>query len=63
VERSPLDRVRCTLSAGVDRIDSDDTLERAMARADAALYTAKAMGRNRVVAASEVDVRDVVQPG
>jgi diguanylate cyclase (GGDEF)-like protein len=63
VERSPLDRVRCTLSAGVDRIDSDDTLERAMARADAALYTAKAMGRNRVVGASEVDMRDVAQPG
>jgi PleD family two-component response regulator len=44
----------------VDRIASSDTLERAMARADAALYTAKAMGRNRVVTASEAEVRDVV---
>ena len=63
VEQSPLDGVRCTLSAGVDRIDPRDTLERAMARADAALYTAKAMGRNRVVAASEVEVRDVARQG
>jgi diguanylate cyclase (GGDEF)-like protein len=59
VERSPVDGVYCTFSAGVDRIASSDTLERAMARADAALYTAKAMGRNRVVTASEVEVRDV----
>ncbi|WP_027797133.1 GGDEF domain-containing protein [Paraburkholderia acidipaludis] len=59
VEQSPVDGVRCTLSAGVDRIAPDDTLERAMARADAALYTAKAMGRNRIVTASEVEVRDV----
>ncbi|MFP6562235.1 GGDEF domain-containing protein [Paraburkholderia sp. B3] len=59
VEQSPVEGVRCTLSAGVDQIAPDDTLERAMARADAALYTAKAMGRNRIVTAPEVEVRDV----
>jgi diguanylate cyclase (GGDEF)-like protein len=63
VERSPGEGVRCTLSGGVDRIAPGDTLERAMARADTALYLAKAMGRNRVVAASDVDARDVTQPG
>jgi diguanylate cyclase (GGDEF)-like protein len=63
VERSPGEGVRCTLSGGVDRIAPGDTLERAMARADTALYLAKAMGRNRVVAASDFDARDVTQPG
>ncbi|WP_322013702.1 GGDEF domain-containing protein [Paraburkholderia sp. J12] len=59
VEHSPGDGPRCTLSAGVDRVVPDDTLERAMARADAALYAAKAMGRNRVVTATESELRDV----
>jgi diguanylate cyclase (GGDEF)-like protein len=59
VEQSLGDGPRCTLSAGVDRVVRDDTLERAMARADAALYAAKAMGRNRVVTAAEDALRDV----
>jgi diguanylate cyclase (GGDEF)-like protein len=63
VETSPEAGVRCTLSAGVDRIAPGDTLERAVARADAALYTAKALGRNRVVTVSENPAQDVAQPG
>ena len=39
-----------TLSAGVSTIDPDepDALDRALARADGALYESKANGRNRV---------------
>ncbi|MFD1559728.1 GGDEF domain-containing protein [Paraburkholderia silviterrae] len=62
LERVPDDGVRCTFSAGVERIALADTLEGAMARADAALYLAKAMGRNRVVTASEVDVHGIAAP-
>ncbi|MDE1180199.1 GGDEF domain-containing protein [Paraburkholderia sp.] len=43
--------VCCTFSAGVDELQPGDGLASLMARADAALYSAKAMGRNRVVAA------------
>jgi diguanylate cyclase (GGDEF)-like protein len=53
VERSCADAVRCTLSGGVGEFAADDTLESAMARADAALYAAKAAGRNRVVTTSD----------
>ncbi len=59
VERSPKDGVGCTFSAGVESVMPGDTLEVALARADAALYLAKATGRNRVVTAPEVDERDV----
>ncbi|MCG5075446.1 GGDEF domain-containing protein [Paraburkholderia tagetis] len=62
LERSPAEGIRCTFSAGVDRIAPADTLEGAMARADAALYMAKAMGRNRVVTASEVDAPGIAAP-
>lgn len=62
LERRPDDGVRCTFSAGVERIAPADTLEGAMARADAALYMAKAMGRNRVVMASEVDAPGIAAP-
>lgn len=41
-----------TFSAGIDEYRSGETLVTLMARADAALYTAKAMGRDRVVVAS-----------
>lgn len=59
VERSPNEGVRCTFSAGVECVTPGDTLAGALARADAALYMAKATGRNRVVTASEVDERDL----
>ncbi len=55
VERSSADGVSCTLSAGVDGIGAHDTLESAIVRADAALYVAKASGRNRVTVAPDVD--------
>ncbi|MFJ2991308.1 GGDEF domain-containing protein [Pandoraea sp. NPDC087047] len=42
-----------TLSAGVDAFTQGDTLASVMARADAALYVAKASGRNCVVVASD----------
>ena len=38
-----------TVSVGVATVDADDTVERLIARADAALYRAKGEGRNRVV--------------
>jgi diguanylate cyclase (GGDEF)-like protein len=47
----PCGEVRCTFSAGVEGYQADETLATLMARADAALYSAKAMGRNRVVSA------------
>ncbi|WP_310631821.1 GGDEF domain-containing protein [Paraburkholderia sp.] len=53
VERPSADGVCCTLSAGVGDIRADESLGSAMARVDAALYAAKAAGRNRVMAASE----------
>ncbi|NIE62980.1 GGDEF domain-containing protein [Burkholderia sp. Ax-1719] len=52
VERSSADGVSCTLSAGVDGIGANDTLGSAIVRADAALYVAKASGRNRVTVAN-----------
>jgi len=60
VERSPDDGVRCTFSAGVSAIVPGDTLESAIVRADAALYMAKAAGRNRVVVAPETDELDAL---
>lgn len=60
VEQSPREGVRCTFSAGIECVMPGDTLAGTLARADAALYVAKAKGRNRVVMASEVDVPEVV---
>ncbi|MDN7178984.1 GGDEF domain-containing protein [Caballeronia sp. SEWSISQ10-4 2] len=47
----PRGEVTCTFSAGVDEYQANETLANLMARSDAALYSAKAMGRNRVVSA------------
>jgi diguanylate cyclase (GGDEF)-like protein len=43
--------IACSFSAGVDEFVDGDTLTAVLARADAALYAAKAMGRNCVVVA------------
>jgi len=48
-----------TLSAGVDEFGEGDTLAAVMARADAALYAAKANGRNCVVVAPSVAYRSL----
>lgn len=42
-------RLAVTFSAGVDHYRAGEALANLMARADAALYTAKAMGRDRIV--------------
>lgn len=42
-----------TISIGVGLLQQADTIEKAIARADAALYQAKASGRNRVCVAEE----------
>jgi len=45
------DRPRCTVSVGVASAPARMTgLEQLLSQADVALYRAKAMGRNRVVA-------------
>lgn len=59
VERSSAEGVRCTLSAGVGKFVPADTLESAMVRADAALYVAKAAGRNRVIMTSDAEEGEV----
>jgi diguanylate cyclase (GGDEF)-like protein len=51
----PCEQTPCTFSAGVDEFGVGDTLARVMVRADAALYAAKALGRNCVVVASSDD--------
>jgi diguanylate cyclase (GGDEF)-like protein len=53
--------VVCTLSAGVDEFGDCDTLASVMARADAALYAAKANGRNCVMVAPSSQDR-LVEP-
>lgn len=50
----PHGEVTCMFSAGVDEYHANETLANLMARVDAALYSAKAMGRNRVVSAVSI---------
>ena len=57
VWQAPSGDVACTFSAGVDEFGADDTLRSVMARADTALYAAKANGRNCVMAAPSVPLR------
>lgn len=45
--------ITITMTIGVARVDTADSVEAAIARADAALYRGKAGGRNRVVADDE----------
>ena len=66
VASAPCDGIRCTFSAGVEAVGQVDSLASSMARADAALYLAKATGRNRVVVATtldETDLRGLAQAG
>ncbi len=53
VSRDPTADLVCTVSAGVEEFDACDSLASVMARADAALYAAKADGRNRVMLVGE----------
>ncbi|MGN6087044.1 GGDEF domain-containing protein [Trinickia sp.] len=52
IAQRPCDQTPYTFSAGVDEFRRGDRLARVLARADAALYTAKALGRDCVVMAS-----------
>lgn len=52
IARHPCGQTPYTFSAGVDEFRAGDRLARVLARADAALYTAKALGRDCVVMAS-----------
>ncbi|MPS26671.1 diguanylate cyclase [Pigmentiphaga sp.] len=57
-------KLKVTFSAGVDQYRSGEPLTSLMARADAALYSAKAMGRDRVVTVAADDPLPVEQsPG
>jgi diguanylate cyclase (GGDEF)-like protein len=60
VERLPVDRdngtIQLTVSIGIadkERSDKIDTIDQLIARADKALYKAKAVGRNRIICYSE----------
>jgi diguanylate cyclase (GGDEF)-like protein len=56
---TPGGEVACTFSAGVDEYQAGETIANLMARVDAALYSAKAMGRNCVVFAISADARAI----
>ncbi len=43
--------MRVTMSAGVAMLDPNETSDLLLARADSALYVAKAQGRNRIISA------------
>jgi PleD family two-component response regulator len=43
--------MQVTVSAGVTTLRADETAENFLARADSALYAAKARGRNRIASA------------
>jgi len=43
--------MRVTISAGIATLRPDETSDTLLARADSALYAAKAKGRNRITAA------------
>ena len=51
VSHAPTGDVTCTLSAGIEEFGASDTVASVMARADKALYAAKANGRNCVMLA------------
>jgi diguanylate cyclase (GGDEF)-like protein len=61
----PCGQTPYTFSAGVDEFGPGEKLARVLARADAALYTAKALGRDCVVMASSHGESDekLAQPG
>ncbi|MGG1948002.1 GGDEF domain-containing protein [Trinickia sp. NRRL B-1857] len=61
----PCGQTPYTFSAGVDEFGPGEKLARVLARADAALYTAKALGRDCVVLASSHGESDeqLAQPG
>jgi diguanylate cyclase (GGDEF)-like protein len=63
VSRAPAGDVACTVSAGVDQFGEGDTVASVMARADTALYAAKANGRNCVMLAGSTQASDSVASG
>lgn len=49
VDVSEYKKIKCTVSAGIEEIRYDDTLESVLERADKKLYKAKSLGKDRVV--------------
>jgi diguanylate cyclase (GGDEF)-like protein len=54
------DTERLTASFGISAFKSDDNFDRLFKRADAALYEAKATGRNKVVVAPAIAAMNVI---
>ena len=50
LDSSKTNKIRCTISVGIDEIKPDDILQSALDRVDKKLYKAKALGKNTVVA-------------
>ncbi|MBC7841121.1 MAG: diguanylate cyclase [Gemmatimonadaceae bacterium] len=53
--------IRLTITIGVARVEPAETIDAAIARADAALYRGKAAGRNRVVDAGDAAIPSFAQ--
>ena len=50
LDYSESNKIKCSISVGIDEIRKDDTLANAIDRADKKLYKAKGSGKNMIIA-------------
>ena len=60
-ERVEGERIKLTLSCGIAECAAGDTLESIRELADAALYEAKRLGKNRVITSIKPTLRELLQ--